>query len=243
MKHNLDGMWQNSFDSIMHAIDHYVELESDNAKEWHHHKWIIISVHHSASCIAYTLLKELVPEHTLLKKGKTCFPHLEQSVKALKKAKCLTNSETLLVNVMCRLNDLRNQILHRLPPDKLSKDCISYAALSLVGILRVYCNRAEKSFYQLFDQYPECRNLFLKVISSKHIDEYRNLMEGLLCDVHPISALEVCPECGALAVVENHCEVCFEDLSGLTCRHCMCEFVVLSNPISNHWCPNCGMDC
>jgi hypothetical protein len=36
---------ENAKDSLLHAFDHFFELRQDSSREWHHQKWIIVSMH------------------------------------------------------------------------------------------------------------------------------------------------------------------------------------------------------
>jgi len=62
---NNDISWLNAKDSLLHALDHFVELSDKSSNKWHHQKWIILSVHHAASCLVSMWLKEADKNHKL----------------------------------------------------------------------------------------------------------------------------------------------------------------------------------
>src|SRR6185369_11686496 len=105
----IEQFWKNARDSLKHAFDHYFELEMGAENKWHHHKWIIVSVHHAASCISYMWLKEARPEHSVFKKKE--FPHLDVCVRTLRQLDQLPDSETRLIEVFSRLNDIRDKFM------------------------------------------------------------------------------------------------------------------------------------
>lgn len=237
--------WMNAKDSLRHALDHFVELADSKTKKWHHQKWIILSVHHAASCIANLWLRAADGKHPLFfdQNGKDAYPHLDQAIKALHKyrsTKHLTEAESELLVLLKRLNDIRNKFMHRLPPKEISKEVVAYAATSMVGLLHVIERRSGKSFYEQFDEYPEIRKYVMEAIHSSKVEEYFSFVEKVLRDQGHEYELPQCPICGSQAVFGSHCEACFEDVSEVECPKCNSEFYIDSSYPTKQECPYCG---
>lgn len=237
--------WRNAKDSLQHALDHFVELESSKTTKWHHQKWIIMSVHHAASCLAISWLRAADENHPIFigNNGKEAYPHLEDTIKALQKytgTKYLTAAESELLWLLKRLNDIRNKFMHRMPPEEINKDVIAYAATSLIGLLHVTERKCGKSFYEQFDEFPEIRKYVMETIHYSKVGEYFSFVEKVLEDRGHIHGLSQCPSCGSRTVIGGHCEACFEDISEVCCPKCNSEFYTQSlNPIGQE-CPECG---
>lgn len=236
----IEQFWKNAGDSLKHAFDHYFELEMGAENKWHHHKWIIVSVHHAASCISLMWLTEDDPSHTVFAKNK--FPHLEDSAKALLRSGRLSAPESLLVEMFTRLNEIRNKFMHRIAPENIDDASIAFAATSMIGMLHAVAHRQGKGFYELFDEFPENRKAVTDVIRAKRLDEYGQLIGKLVQDHHPDRHFEQYPSCGVAAVLNGHCEACFEDIKEVTCRQCEEEFLAIYGfPFPQH-CPQCGTE-
>lgn len=235
----IEQTWKNARDSLKHAFDHYFELEMGSENKWHHHKWIIVSVHHAASCVSLMWLTEADPSHALFANGD--FPHLKDSAKALMRSGRLSVPESLLVEMFTRLNEIRNKFMHRIAPENIDDASIAFAATSVIGMLHAVAHRQGKDFYELFDEFPENRKAVTEVIRANRLDEYGQLIGKLVQDQHPGRYLEDCPNCGVGAVLDGHCEACFEDIKEVTCRQCEEEFLTISGfPFPQH-CPQCGV--
>ena len=237
--------WINAKDSLMHALDHFVELASSKSSKWHHQKWIIMSVHHAGSCLANLWLWAADENHPLFvdKNDKEVYPHFEETIKALqeyKGTKHLTDAESELLVLLKRLNDIRNKFMHRLPPKEINKEVVAYAATSMIGLLHVIERRSGKSFYEQFDEFPEIRRYVMEAIHSSKVEEYFAFVEKVLEDQGYTYELPQCPNCGSRAVTGIHCEACFEDVSEVECPKCSCEFYIQSSYPLEQECPECG---
>lgn len=238
-------IWLNARDSLTHALNHFVELAGTNKEKWHHQKWIILSVHHAACCLAALWLRSADDNHPIFKGegGKEAFPHLEEMIKALQKykgTKHLTLAESELLELLNRLNNIRNKFMHRLPPTEINKEVMAYTATSMVGMLHVVERRAGASFHQLFDEFPEIRKYVMEAIHYSKIEEYFSFIERILENQGYQHQLPQCPGCGAHAVVGCHCEACFEDVSEVECPSCHGEFYIQTVYPFEQECPECG---
>jgi|MTBAKSStandDraft_2_1061841.scaffolds.fasta_scaffold05931_6 hypothetical protein len=245
-EHKNEMTWKNAKDSLQHALDHFLELTAlSKSRKWHHQKWIIMSVHHAASCLAIFWLRAADEDNPLFigNNGKEVYPHLEDAIKALQKytgTKHLTEAESDLLRLLTRLNDIRNKFMHRLPPEEINKDLIAYAATSMVGMLHVIERKSGKSFYEQFDQFPEIRKFIMETIHYSKVDEYFAFVEKILKDRGYKYELPECPSCGSRAVIGYHCEACFEDVYEVECPKCNSEFYVQSSYPFEQRCPGCG---
>ena len=237
--------WINAKDSLMHALDHFVELATSKTAKWHHQKWIIVSVHHAASCMVSLWLRIAHEKHPLFvgQNGKEAYPHLNEAIKALQKykgTKHLTDAESELLVLLNRLNDIRNKFMHRLPPKEINKEVVAYAATSMVGLLHAIGRRSGKSFYEQFDEFPDLRKYIIEAIHYSKVEEYFVFIEKVLEDQGYVYELPQCPSCGARTVIGSHCEACFEDLSEVECPKCNCEFYIQDSYPFEQECPECG---
>lgn len=237
--------WINAKDSLMHALDHFVELATSKTAKWHHQKWIILSVHHAASCMVSLWLRTAHEKHPLFigQNGKEAYPHLNEAIKALQKykgTKHLTDAESELLVLLNRLNDIRNKFMHRLPPKEINKEVVAYAATSMVGLLHAIGRRSGKSFYEQFDEFPDIRKYIMEAIHYSKVEEYFVFIEKVLEDQGYVYELPQCPSCGARTVIGSHCEACFEDLSEVECPKCNCEFYIQDSYPFEQECPECG---
>lgn len=240
-----DVTWLNAKDSLKHALDHFFELANSEASTWHHQKWIILSVHHAASCLASLWLKAADANNALFvgRNDKEAYPHLDELIKELQKykgTKHLTVAESELLGLLKRLNDIRNKFMHRLPPKEIDREVVSCAAMSMVGLLHVVERRSGVSFYDQFDQFPEIRKYVMEVIHYSKINDYFAFIEKVLKDQFPSRDLPQCPSCGARAIIAHHCEACFEDVSEVECPQCQSEFYIQDSYPFEQECPECG---
>lgn len=242
-----DIFWVNAKDSLAHALDHFFEVTQGDSstKKWHHQKWIILSVHHAASCLVGIWLKDASSNHPLFigENGKEKYPHLDESIRSLRKFKgstYLSSTEFELLNLLSRLNDIRNKFMHRRPPEKIDKQVIAYAATSMVGMLHVLGKKLGKTFEEIFGEFPENRQHVIELIHHSKIKEYSQFVEKLLADQNPQKWLPQCPNCGTHAIIHNYCEACFEEVYEMLCENCGNNFfTILSSPLPQP-CPECG---
>jgi hypothetical protein len=134
-----------------------VELATSKTAKWHHQKWIILSVHHAASCMVSLWLRTAHGKHSLFgQNGKEAYPHLNEAINALQKykgTKHLTDAESELLVLLNRLNDIRNKFMHRLPPKEINKEVVAYAATSMVGL------RLSKRYWRIKGMYMNSLNV------------------------------------------------------------------------------------
>jgi hypothetical protein len=232
-----EAFWRNAHDSLCHALDHLQELDSGSKRKWHHHKWLILSVDHAATCLGCMWLKEPEPDHDLFRNGR--FPSFKRLVPALRNH--LSKAENGLIKICSDLNEARDLLMHRPAPPEIDKNEISLAAMAMVGIVRIVAHRKNMSFYKLFDEFPENRKAIFNAIHYRKHDQYTTMIESLLSEQEPAYMLDQCPECGARAVIFRHCEACFEDLESATCHNIECETEFLySRHDPSPECPECG---
>lgn len=240
-------LFLNATDSLAHALDHFFEVSVSNEKKWHHQKWIILSVHHAASCILTIWLKDVNINHPLFigDNGKEKFPHLEELIRALRKFKgtmYLSDAKFELLNLLSRLNDIRNKFMHRRPPEEVDKLVIAYAATSMVGMLHLFGKKIGKSFEELFGEFPENRRYVTELIHHSKINEYSRFVEKLLAEQNPQKFLPLCPNCCTHAIIHNYCEACFEEVCEVPCENCGNDYyTILSSPFPPS-CPECGQE-
>jgi hypothetical protein len=241
----IKALVENARDSLQHALDHFFELNQGSARKWHHQKWIILSTHHSASCLVCAWLKEADPNNKCFKNkdGGVSFPHLDDSIKELIKfenTKHLTHAEAALLNMFKRLNSIRNEIMHRTPPTEFNKAVIAFAAMSIVGMLHTVSRRCGLSFEELFNEYPENRKPIIEAIHYSRVEDYCKFIERVLEDQYPIHLRSFCPTCVTRSVIGHHCEACFEEVTEATCDACGEEVNILSNVPFDQSCTECG---
>jgi hypothetical protein len=215
---------ENAKDSLLHAFDHFFELGHGSDRKWHHQKWIIVSTHHAASCLVYAWLKEADKNNPCFKKnGNVSFPHLEESIKALlefKDTPFLTSAEAVLLKIFKRLNSIRNEIIHRAPPVQFDKAVLAFAATSIIGMFHIVSKRSNKSFEEIFNEFPENRTQVFETIHYLRVEEYYKLVDQLLEEQYPDSLRSFCPACATRSIISGHCEACFEDVNEVTCPSC-----------------------
>jgi hypothetical protein len=231
-----EAFWRNAHDSLCHALDHLIELESGSKRKWHHHKWLILSVDHAATCLGCMWLKETEPDHKLFTQGR--FPSFKHLVPVLRNH--LSKAESGLINICLDLNRVRDLLMHRPAPCEIDKNEVSLAAMAMIGILRVVAHRKRRSFYELFDEFPENRKAIFSAIHYHNHQDYTAMIENLLSEQEPSYMLEQCPECGTRAVICHHCEACFEDLESVFCPRCETEFFFSRDNPNIPECPQCG---
>ncbi|MBN1867859.1 hypothetical protein JW916_11250 [Candidatus Sumerlaeota bacterium] len=249
-----DGLWMNSRDFIRHALDHLrelreIELAGDNRK--HHLKWAILSVHHAAECFCNAWLAGFHPEDIRSgENGNPRFPSLRRSVKKLEnhatphRDRNLSSNEIRLLPLLKTLPDIRNRVMHGTVPDDLDG---SAAAISLLGLLRVFRTRIGEPSPEFQMDSPRVEVDVLSAIRYARIEEYIRLAEQMLREEHPEEVLGHCSLCDAESVVGGYCEICFEEIEQFECPQCGEEAHLpsLARDVSlgiETACPSCGTD-
>jgi hypothetical protein len=235
INNRIEIFWLNAKDSLHHAFDHFQELETNKNNTWHHEKWIILSVHHAATCIANMWLLE-IGENTTLE-----FPSLISACEKLNNIKDrISETQLKLLILFRRLNDIRNEIMHRLPPNRFEQSLVSFAAMSVLGIFKVMEFEKQKSFEELFNEYSENCQSITEAIHYSRFEEYNSLMETILHEQDPKTLYRECPYCGAQTVNLGECKACYAEIEEVTCNKCGCEFLIVSNFPFDQKCPSCG---
>src|SRR5262245_12092427 len=124
----VEAFWRNAHDSLCHALDHFIELEIERKRKWHHHKWLILSVDHAATCLGCMWLNEAEPGHNLFKKGR--FPSFKQLVPVLHNH--LSKAENRLIKICSNVNEVRDLLMHRPAPPEIDKNEVSLAAMAMI---------------------------------------------------------------------------------------------------------------
>jgi hypothetical protein len=238
-------LWENSRDSIRHALEHFAELSAKTGDEDHHKKWIVLSVHHSAEAFCNMLLKQFDPTNPMFKRGQQdWWPSLLPAINELLTPKYqarLTGSEIRLLDLLRGLNDSRNRIMHGLTPENPD---VSLPAMSILGLSRVAYRRKGESVEDILQTDPPIQSHVIKAISYRKFNDYYRFVEAFLAEEFPGKYIPECENCGASAVVNKRCEACFESMDSFTCDCCDAEFLL---PESFRFqtqgeiiCPACG---
>ncbi|MBI1748019.1 MAG: hypothetical protein HYR55_15735 [Acidobacteria bacterium] len=251
MKLNIElvkGLWENARDSMFHALEHISELGSTDENKIHHRKWIILSAHLAAECFLKILLKSLDPSESQFKdsKGRTWFPSLSETLLAIRKFEQsgeLKQSEQKLLDLLEKLNKVRNEIIHRDLPNDIDP---SVAAWSILAMLRAFSSRIGVATREIFDQVPPIETDIVNLIRWHKLGEYQAFVEQSLREDYPnIPFFPQCPNCGTMAILNDSCESCFVEISRVECRNCMEEYYIFSDQkhrlFFGNVCPNCGV--
>jgi hypothetical protein len=221
MARQANALWENSRDSICHALEHFAELSAKSGGEDHHKKWIVLSVHHAAEAFCSMLLKQFDPTNPIFtRRQQDWWPSLLQAINELLTPKYqarLTGSERRLLDLVKGLNDSRNRIMHGITPENLD---LSLTAMSILGLSRVACRRKGESVDDILKADPPIQRDVIKAISYKKLDDYYRFVEAFLTEEFPDRYIPECENCGASAVVNNRCEACFESMGSFTCASC-----------------------
>jgi predicted RNA-binding Zn-ribbon protein involved in translation (DUF1610 family) len=229
---DVKGLWRNTRNSMYHAFEHFSELATNGSDKEHHHKWIVLSVHHAAECFLKILLKELDPTDSYVKdsKGRVRFPNLIDILLALRKlehAGRLSRAEQKLLDLLDEINRTRNEIIHRDFPNDLDA---SVAAYSMLAILRAASRRWGISLEALYSQDPPIEISVVESIHWQRSDDYKAFVEESLKDEHPeIQFFHQCPYCGANAITARRCEACFQEMELKECPSCGHQFYIPSD--------------
>lgn len=177
-----DLCWQNVQTSIVHALEHFSCLKSEEGERPYHQKWIILSVSHAGECLRKTIL------------GKV-------------DEKC--PSERKMIDLIVQLNEKRNEITHhRLPRDV----DVSIASFCMMAILRIIRKKFRVSAEEFIEQYPPIQQDVVDAIRWNYWDEYTDFVESALGEEYPgTTFFPECHYCGANAIYESRCEACFRE--------------------------------
>ena len=241
---DIQRLWINAKDSIIHALDHFSMLAHGKGNHWHE-KWIILSVHHAADYFLRMLLKDVDPNDSQRYFSDPSKVYLGKTRYVLLKYKDsgkLKSWELKLLDLVGSLNQQRIDIAHRDPSDHLDP---TTAAWSILAILRAASRRFDIAPEEIFDQYPPIQREVVEAIHWRHLDEYSAFIEAVLAEEHPETRFfELCPYCGTHAIYGSRCEGCFEEVSSESCASCGADFYVPSDrqafPDEDYNCPECG---
>jgi hypothetical protein len=206
----IDGLWRNARDSIKHALDHFNERTQERAPGLHNAKWIVLSVHHAAECFCNMRLLQLDPN--AFPRGYTDYLH--QSLPKLRNDPSLTKAELLLFDLLGKLPPLRNELMHRLVPEKMD---LTISAMCMMGLLKYVERHTGTATKDIVWQDPPVKRDVIEAIHYSKIEEYSRFIEAFIAEKHKDRVLPECPSCGVAAVVGWHCEACFEELGWITC--------------------------
>ena len=238
-------LWENARDSILHALEHFADLSSENASEFHHKKWIVLSVHHAAEAFCNMLLKQFDPENPNFKRnGKDWYPSLITAIEELLQPNNparLTHAEAELLRLLKGLNDSRNGVMHGKVPEKLD---LSFGAMSILGLSRVAYRRLGECVEDILEQNPPIQRDVVEAISYTKIQDYYRFVEAFLAEEFPDQYLPTCENCRISSIVDLRCEACFETMESFTCDSCDEELLLPESwrfsCESEVVCPSCG---
>lgn len=215
-------LWTNGRDSLVHALDHFRERDSDTPEaHGHHDKWIALSVHHAAECISNMRLVTLAPTHSafrLRKDGTVHFPHLGDTLAALQGsgiAPSPSPAELKLFQMLSGLVPVRHSFMHRMIPPSWD---VSEAAMCMIGLLK-YAERLRGSAGSdlVWQSMPVERDV-MAAVHYKRIEAYLSFAGHFVAEKYRGMHLYGCPGCGLETVANGVCEACYEDLGHVTDR-------------------------
>jgi hypothetical protein len=238
-------LWVNARDSILHALEHFAELSSENASEFHHKKWIVLSVHHAAETFCNMVLKQFDPENPKFKRnGEDWYPSLITAINELLQPNNparLTRAEVQLLGLLKELNHSRNSIMHGKVPEKLD---LSLGVMSILGLSRVVHRRQGESVEDILDQDPPIQRDIVEALRYTEIQDYYRFVEAFLAEEFSDQYLPACENCGINSIVDLRCEACFETMESFTCDSCDEELLLPESWRfrcgSEVTCPSCG---
>lgn len=208
----LAGLWSNCRDSFVHALDHFSALRNEK-NDFHNKKWIVLSVHHAAEVFGNFLLASFDPAHPAEERfGKPYYPALRSILKSLEQHQVwrhLTSGERHLFSAFLpSLCDDRDALMHRVAPTDLN---VSVSAIALIGLLHVVRRRVGTDGEELLGGWSPVEDV-VDAMHWRDFSKYNALVEQLVLDFHPLTSLDHCPYCGALArIYESDCEACFSE--------------------------------
>ena len=246
-----EGLLHNSLDSMRHALDHFFELGTlDRTRKesgynlQHHHKWVILSVHHAADCLLQVFLDDLDPaSQCLQKRGKLRHPSLSRTLRALRRpanTDRLKESEKLFLKLVEDLNKQRNDLMHGTLPETIQPSVAAFLLLALRRVLRTRYAIAEEDFAWWEDDLGQH---VMREIHLKHYDLYFQYVERAVAEDNPDRWVDSCPYCGTLAIpgTASRCEACFLVIDWIECSSCGTEFAHMAHPEGDEprVCPSC----
>ncbi|WP_422032071.1 hypothetical protein [Reyranella sp.] len=211
--------WLNGRDSLVHALDHFSERSRERSDRQHHDKWIAMSVHHAAECIANMRLVTFAPTHPLfkLRRGSVYFPTLKDSLEALK-AQGFTpppsRAELKLFDLLTALVPIRHQFMHRMIPAGWD---VSEAAMCMIGLLKYVERLMGQAGSDLVWQSIPVERDVMESVHYMRIEAYCNFAGAFVAEKYPRQRLYHCPNCEVHAVANGVCEACYEDLDSVSC--------------------------
>jgi ribosomal protein S27E len=93
----------------------------------------------------------------------------------------------------------------------------SVAAMSLLGLSRLAGRRLGETASDISPASRAAELDAFNSISYKRIDVYCRFAEQLIQEEYSGRYLPVCPNCETESIVDDHCEVCFEDMESIEC--------------------------
>jgi HEPN domain-containing protein len=202
------GLWRNCEDSVFHALKH-LSAASQAADSWHDRKWAVLSVAHAAEVYCNLLLSEFDPKHP---RGK--YPQLTVVLKELirfdraKKLTRLTDSERYVIGeILPKLPDLRNELMHGPAPEEIPATDTAMALLSLLHIIR---RRYGYDATEALGHSEIEREIFEEIHWRKH-DAWFTAAEKLMMWEYGHEHLRHCAHCDSLTIPPGAvCHACFE---------------------------------
>lgn len=237
-----EALWTNAKDSIKHACQHIQEMRG-KIDRWHHQKWIILSAHHATNCLLCFLLLKWKPDfgaNSSFKHWK--FPSITAAIAELRSscAVHLTQAEFEVFELAENLNELRNILMHRIPPIKLPEEQVSCAIISVLTLLKVIERQKLASIEEIIEDELENYNDLTLGIGWRQLSSYTLLIEKLVSERFPEKFIECCPYCGAEAVIDDECHSCFVEITRIRCDVCREEYLYSREADEPQACPLCS---
>jgi hypothetical protein len=209
----LAGLWLNCRDSFQHALEHFWALRNED-DEFHHGKWIVLSVHRAAEVFVNFVITSLDPDHPSSERfGRPDYPSLRKLLKILPSHAAWTRlsaGERLLISeFLLPLCDQRDRLMHRTASGELD---VSASAMALLGLLHVVRIRTGDELRHAVWQTTSEREDVVEALNWRDFDRYSRLIEQLVSEYYPEGLIDHCPWCGAHARTFGYnCEACFSD--------------------------------
>lgn len=202
-----EGLWRNCEDSIRHALEHFSAGASDG-DAFHHHKWALLSVAQAAEVYGNLLLCVFDPRHPANPAGH--YPSLDGVRKVLKRHPRLSASERhVFGDVLARLAEQRNTLMHMPSPEKL---VIADAAIALLALLRIVRRRRGLPTKEFFDQHPPVEQDILNHVGWRGQERWFEVAELLVASEYGEEYLRGCDNCGSFALRPYApCQACFHE--------------------------------
>jgi hypothetical protein len=152
--------------------------------------------------------------------GKFRFPSLTPTLRELQLPgyrERLSAAERQLLVLLGHIPELRNQLMHRIVPEKLE---VSITAMCMIGLLKHIELRMGTAASDIVWQDPPMKSDVVAAIRYTHLTAYNQFVGLFLREKYPDRFLPECPMCGVEAVVGSTCEACFEELDYILCPKC-----------------------